>query len=161
MDRVLLSVDLDSAGKFEYGNRQKEFARGLPPMMPDLNLRHLRALGQIAREGSISAAAEAVGLSQPVLTQGVAKLEQQFGVRLFDRLPYDLRLTTVGAQVLARVNRAIALFADEIRSLPASNHRGYRPELHITAAQIRALLFLSGGGTDHSVGFARSSIRRP
>ena len=48
----------------------------------DLNLRHLRALSAIVAQGSMSAAAETVSLSQPALTQGLRKLEQQLGVAL-------------------------------------------------------------------------------
>ena len=52
----------------------------------ELNLRHLRAVSAIVARGSMSAAAEAVSLSQPALTQGIAKLEQQLEVLLFERL---------------------------------------------------------------------------
>jgi LysR family transcriptional regulator, regulator for genes of the gallate degradation pathway len=51
------------------------------------NLRHLRALPAIAEQGSMSAAAQAIGLSQPALAQGLAKLEEQFGTPLFVRAP--------------------------------------------------------------------------
>ena len=56
----------------------------------DLNLRHLRALGAIAECGNISGAAQIAGLSQPALTQGLAKLETQFGAALFDRRPQGM-----------------------------------------------------------------------
>ena len=129
-------------------------------MMPDLNLRHLRTLGLIAARGSLSAAAEAAGLSQPALTQGLAKLEQQFGVQLFDRLPRGLRPTAIGARVLVRIDRALALFVDEIQALAGAGRRGRRPELHLTAAQVRALLFLAGDRVGRAPdGVARSSVR--
>ncbi len=51
----------------------------------ELNLRHLRGSLAIAEFGSITAAAGAVSLSQPALTQGLAKLEGQFGYTLFER----------------------------------------------------------------------------
>ena len=53
----------------------------------DLNFRHLRALGPIVSRGRMSAAAEAVSLSQPALTLGIAKLERQIGASLFTRRP--------------------------------------------------------------------------
>ena len=53
----------------------------------DLNLRHLRAVAAIRRCGSVSRAAGEVALSQPAVTQGVAKLEAQLGLRLFERGP--------------------------------------------------------------------------
>ena len=65
----------------------------------DLNLRHLRALGAIAECGNISGAARQAGLSQPALTQGLAKLEAQFGTALFDRHPHGMEVTPTGIKV--------------------------------------------------------------
>ncbi|RBB27466.1 LysR family transcriptional regulator, partial [Xanthomonas oryzae pv. oryzae] len=47
---------------------------------PEPNLRHLYALAVVHQAGSINAAAPQVNLSQPALTQAVARLEQQLGV---------------------------------------------------------------------------------
>jgi DNA-binding transcriptional LysR family regulator len=41
----------------------------------DFNLRHLRALAATLRLGSLGAAAKAVGISQPAVTQAIARLE--------------------------------------------------------------------------------------
>ena len=62
----------------------------------DLNLRHLRALPAIMRHGSINAAAEEVSLSQPALTQGLAKLERQLGTTLFVRRFDGMAATDAG-----------------------------------------------------------------
>src|SRR3546814_1569225 len=51
----------------------------------NLNIRHLRALAAICRLGSVSAAAQTIGLSQPAVTQGMARLELQLGRTLFER----------------------------------------------------------------------------
>ena len=50
-----------------------------------LNLRHLRAFAETSRLGSISAAAQAVHLTQPAITQALAKLESILELSLFDR----------------------------------------------------------------------------
>lgn len=50
----------------------------------------------IARERSISKAAERLFLSQPYLSQYLAKLENNLGVTLFDRSKNPLRLTQAG-----------------------------------------------------------------
>ena len=49
----------------------------------DVNLRHLRAFLAIMESGSVTAAAREVHLTQPAVTQGIAKLELRFGVPLF------------------------------------------------------------------------------
>ena len=52
-----------------------------------LNLRHLRAMAAIARLGSITAAAQAISITQPAITQALAKLESQLDHQLFERRP--------------------------------------------------------------------------
>ena len=50
-----------------------------------LNLRHLRAVVAIAEQGSISAAARAISITQPAISQGLARLEAQLDETLFQR----------------------------------------------------------------------------
>lgn len=112
------------------------------------NLRHLRALPAIAERGSMSAAANAIGLSQPALAQGLAKLEDQFGVRLFERAPDGMKPTAEGRLILDRVRPALARLAAAMRSLPRSSRRGFeRAENLLTSTQIRGLLSLADGGS--------------
>ncbi|MDB5582940.1 MAG: LysR family transcriptional regulator [Bradyrhizobium sp.] len=113
----------------------------------DLNLRHLRALSAIATRGSMSAAADAVSLSQPALTQGLAKLERQLGVALFERRPDGMRATAEGAMLAARAAAALAHLATAGRG-PSRGARGFaRPELLMTATQLRAFLALADAGS--------------
>lgn len=113
----------------------------------DLNLKHLRAIVQIDELGSISAACVAVGLSQPALTQAVSRLEQQFGVRLFNRLPGGLTPTDAGAMVLLRARRGTERLTKTVRAAVRRSHHAERPENHLTAAQVRALLSLAKSGS--------------
>lgn len=46
----------------------------------EFNLRHLDAVAAAGKLGSISAAAQAMNLSQPALTQAVAKVEDRLGM---------------------------------------------------------------------------------
>ena len=52
-------------------------------MHRELNLRHLEAVAVAGRLGSISSASQVMNLSQPALTQAVAKVEAQLGHLLF------------------------------------------------------------------------------
>lgn len=120
------------------------------------NLRHLRALCAIEDRGSMNAAADAVGLSQPALAQGLAKLEAQFEVRLFDRLADGMRPTEAGRVVLERTRAALAQLAAGMRALPRAGRRGLgRVENLLTWTQVRALLSLADGGS--FMGAARAS----
>ena len=129
----------------------------------DLNLRHLRALGAIAECGNISGAARLAGLSQPALTQGLAKLEAQFGTALFDRHPHGMTPTATGKRVLARVARAMAKLTRAVRA-GAKNGRTTRPETRLTSAQVRGMLSLAETGSfvaaAESVGLSEPALHR-
>jgi DNA-binding transcriptional LysR family regulator len=113
----------------------------------DLNLRHLRALSAIAARGSMSSAADAVSLSQPALTQGLAKLERQLGVSLFERRPDGMRATPEGAMLAERAGAALGHLATGGRG-PTRGARGFaRPEMLMTATQLRAFLALADAGS--------------
>ncbi|WP_298921857.1 LysR family transcriptional regulator [uncultured Roseobacter sp.] len=59
-----------------------------------------RAFLATAEEGSLSAAARALGLTQPTLSRQVASLENTLGVTLFERTARALLLTQAGTQLL-------------------------------------------------------------
>jgi LysR family pca operon transcriptional activator len=62
-----------------------------------LRLRHLRCFLETARTGSLSAAAEALHVSQPAASKTIRELEEIVGVALFDRGGRRLALTPAGA----------------------------------------------------------------
>ena len=114
----------------------------------DLNLRHLRALSAIITHGSMSAAAEAVGLSQPALTQGLAKMERSIGVDLFERRSDGVSPTPAGRIMADRVDAAFTLLAQIAKSAFRGAARGFgRPEFLMTATQIKAFLELVTAGS--------------
>ena len=105
----------------------------------ELNLRHLRALSAVVQCGSFSRAAEAVGLSQPALTQGLGKLERQLALTLFDRRPEGAAPTPAGTALAERAERAFDYLA--VAARPARGARGFtRPEWLMTATQLDAFL---------------------
>ncbi|MEO1618193.1 MAG: LysR family transcriptional regulator [Planctomycetota bacterium] len=61
-----------------------------------LNYHHLLYFWTVAKEGSITLAAEKLHLSQPTLSTQVGKLEKSLGVKLFDRKGRNLVLTDTG-----------------------------------------------------------------
>src|SRR5262245_16499157 len=79
-------------------------------MLP--NLRHLNTFREVARLGSISAAARAVHISQPAVTQAVAGLARYFGSPLLSRTSTGMTPTPAGKLVVVRVERALAQLQD-------------------------------------------------
>lgn len=68
--------------------------------MHDLHTTWLKVFREVARRGSLSAAAEALGYTQPSVSRQIAALESAMGVRLLDRLPRGVRLTEEGRCLL-------------------------------------------------------------
>ncbi|KZL13565.1 LysR family transcriptional regulator [Pseudovibrio sp. Ad37] len=62
-----------------------------------------RAFLVTAEEGSLSAAARALGLTQPTLGRQVSALEEALGVTLFERVGRSLSLTQAGFELLEHV----------------------------------------------------------
>lgn len=75
----------------------------------DLNYRHLYYFWVVAREGTISAAAERLHLAQPTVSAQLRTLETTLGQVLFEKSGRYLRLSEAGQTVLR--------YADEIFSL--------------------------------------------
>lgn len=61
-----------------------------------LKIRHLLLVTEIAEAGSVVRAAEAMRVTQPVVTRGLRDVEDILGVRLFDRLPRGVSPTVYG-----------------------------------------------------------------
>ena len=66
--------------------------------------RRLLTYRAVAHERSFSAAARALSLTQPAVSQQVAALERELGARLLDREPGGLRLTPAGEVLLAHAD---------------------------------------------------------
>ncbi|HEY8457317.1 MAG TPA: LysR family transcriptional regulator [Actinopolymorphaceae bacterium] len=80
-----------------------------------LNLERLRALHAVAMYGSVSAAADALHVTAPAISQQIAKLEREVGQRLVERNGRGVRLTDAAhrlvvhaAEILSLVERAEA-----------------------------------------------------
>ncbi|MFJ4346286.1 LysR substrate-binding domain-containing protein [Pseudomonas sp. NPDC089401] len=72
----------------------------------------LRAFLAVARHGSFSAGARALGLSQPTLTTQVQALERQHNLELFHRRGRRIELTGVGRQLLPIAQQLLTLEAE-------------------------------------------------
>jgi LysR family cyn operon transcriptional activator len=67
-----------------------------------MDLRHLRYFVAVADAGTVSGAADRLRITQPALSRQIHDLEQQLGVRLFDRVGRRLDLTADGEDLLRR-----------------------------------------------------------
>lgn len=74
-----------------------------------MEMHQLRYFAKVAELGNVTRAAEACHVSQPSLSQQIAKLEQELGQPLFERLGRGVRLTEAG--------RLFKRYCDQILSL--------------------------------------------
>ncbi|MFK8031906.1 MAG: LysR family transcriptional regulator [Gammaproteobacteria bacterium] len=113
-----------------------------------LNLRHLRAMAAIARLGSITAAAQAISITQPAITQALAKLESQLDHKLFERRPNGMVTLPATLIFAPRVETALA-------------HIGSR---RVTMSSLRAMIALADAGSyaeaSETTGLAQPSLHR-
>jgi DNA-binding transcriptional LysR family regulator len=117
------------------------------------DLKHLRVLKEIAERGSFSAAAEALHYTQPAVSQQIAALERQAGVRLVDRTPRGIHLTEAGRALLGHAEAILARLADAEAELEAlSDLRGGR---------VRLASFPTGGASLVPVAAAAFRERHP
>jgi DNA-binding transcriptional LysR family regulator len=76
------------------------------------DLRLLSVLREVALRGSFSAAAESLSYTQPAVSQQIARLEKQVGVKLIEREPRGIRLTPAGEVLVRHTERIMAQLAE-------------------------------------------------
>ena len=120
----------------------------LPMDIWKLNLRHLRAMAAIARLGSITAAAQAISITQPAITQALAKLESQLGHQLFERRPDGMARLQAAEIFGPRVEAALAHIASR----------------RVTMAGVRTLIAVADAGSyagaSTNTGLAQPTLHR-
>jgi DNA-binding transcriptional LysR family regulator len=80
--------------------------------MDMVDVRRLRVLCEVARQGSFSAAAATLGYTQPAVSRQIALLEAETGAILVRRLPQGVALTDVGRVLVARGEKILAQLDD-------------------------------------------------
>jgi DNA-binding transcriptional LysR family regulator len=94
-----------------------------------------RAFLVTAEEGSLSAAARALGMTQPTLGRQVSALEEELGVTLFDRVGRGLKLTPAGLGLVEHV-RAMAEAAGRLSLAAGGQAQSIEGQIRLTASEI-------------------------
>ena len=112
------------------------------------NLRHIRAFVKTCELGTLLTASKTVHMSQPAMTQAIARLENQMDMSLFDRQSDGMQPTETALTLVPRLKAFL----------------GFIRSARITHTQIRAFLALARGGSyseaHKTTGLARASLHR-
>jgi DNA-binding transcriptional LysR family regulator len=108
----------------------------------------MRVFVNVVDSGSLSAAADKLDMSRPVVTRYVAELEQWTGARLLHRTTRRLSLTAAGEELLPRCRQVLELAGDMQAAVrhPAEAPRG---QLRITCSTSFAQAQLADAVADY------------
>lgn len=95
-----------------------------------MDLRQLRQFVTIARTGSFVSASRELCIAQPPLTVSIRRLEEDLGLRLFDRHARGAQLTQAGKALLRPASEIVARSTD-LRRLAGEIAQGHRGQLRI------------------------------
>lgn len=132
--------------------------------MSAMTLTQLSTFVLVAKLGSVKAAATALGVSEPAVSQALAALRQQLGDQLVTRTGASMRLTAAGSRLLPIASQMVALGADAEAAVRAG--KGAPGQLRVVASGtvmefvatplVNAFAESSGQRIDTSVGMAAS-----
>lgn len=114
------------------------------------SIRHLRVFVMVAELQSVRKAAEAVFLSQPAVTQAIAKVEAQVGAVLFERRSSGTYLSEAGNILVSRTRRMFAQIEDALAEFGVPGGKGNVTDAiaqRITRSQIRAFMTIASGAS--------------
>ncbi len=96
-----------------------------------MTLTQLNAFVLVARLGSVTAAANALGVSEPAVSQALTALRQHLGDPLISRGPAGMTLTPGGSRLLATASQIVVLGAEAHAAVRAA--QGAPEQLRVVA----------------------------
>jgi LysR family transcriptional regulator, regulator for genes of the gallate degradation pathway len=141
----------------ESNSRRREFSA---------SIRHLKVFESVAHLQGFQRASEECHLSQPAVTQAIAKLEEQLGVSLLVRRASGSYLNEIGVVFHRRMQRLFAQMEQALLEVGVPN--GPIPASQLTArisrSQIRSLIAIAENGSfaqaARALGISQTSLQR-
>jgi LysR family transcriptional regulator, low CO2-responsive transcriptional regulator len=96
-----------------------------------MTLTQLNAFVLVARLGSVTAAANALGVSEPAVSQALSALRQHLGDQLVTRGPAGMTLTAGGSRLLSAASQIVVLGAEAHAAVRAA--QGAPEQLRVVA----------------------------
>ena len=124
----------------------------------DITFRHLQQIQTLAKRGNFAKAALDLNISQPALSRALASLEQQLGMKLFDRSKREVVATVFGEHLLQRgkpVLQEMQLLERDLHLLQGMESG----ELVIGSGPFRAEIFLGRAVARFSKSHPKVNVR--
>lgn len=119
-----------------------------------MRLRRLMLFDAVCRAGGIGQAADAVGMTQPAVSQAIKKLEAAYGAQLFERGFNGSELTPEGGLLERRVRRMLEQIEMSVAELVGTRSQSAHPATQIAAicrrltdAQVRCHIAIAQHGS--------------
>lgn len=107
----------------------------------NISLEYYRVFYHVVKEGSITAAANYLCVSQPAVSQTIRQLEAVLGVTLFLRAPKGIRLTAEGQTLFQYVERGYDIICQGRQALQSMVEME-QGEIHIGASDMTLKFYL-------------------
>lgn len=127
-------------------------------MLDGVSLDQLRTFIAVADEGSFSAGGRRLKRAQSVVSQALANLEAQVGVKLFDRSSRQPALTSQGVALLAEA-RAVVGRMDVFKARAKGLSEGLEPELSVVVDVMFPLAQLTSAAAAFQATFPATPLR--
>jgi LysR family transcriptional regulator, pca operon transcriptional activator len=82
-----------------------------------IKFRHLQTFLEVARQASVSKAADVLSLSQPAVTRTIRELEESLGVRLFEKEGRGIRISRFGEVFLRHAGASVTALRQGVDSI--------------------------------------------
>ncbi|CAA0255749.1 LysR family transcriptional regulator [Tenacibaculum maritimum] len=99
--------------------------------MMNISLRNLKMINTIVKEGSITKASEKLFLSQPALSHQLKKMEEEIGLKVFNRLNKKLLLTEAG-EILYKTSEKLLISFSLLNAKLDELKKGEKKEIRLT-----------------------------
>src|SRR6478672_6563104 len=127
-------------------------------MLDGVTLDQLRTFIAAAEEGSFSAAGRKLKRAQSVVSQTLANLELQLGVKLFDRSARYPRLTD-GGRALLQEARGVADGIDSFKARAQTMREGLEPELSVVIDAMYPMSALTNAVGSFRIKYPNTQLR--
>ena len=129
-----------------------------------VSLRHLKLFESVGRLSSVRRASEECHLSQPAVTQAIAKLEEQLGTNLLERGASGSYLNELGTIFQRRTARLFTQIEQALIELGTPPGHAATLASRITRSQIRSLISIVENGSfaqaSRALGISQATLSR-